>query len=143
MTTRNENYMESRKNQEHILHFSLSARVASLMLPSLAFFAQKLVDVALRRHGAFLHCSWDIHDLLLVGLLLLRLLRLVMRHWRVVIAIHTGRRWWWLLGLLLLLLLLRLRLLGINRGVVVQRRVQREIVAAHGSSGRRDGAASQ
>jgi hypothetical protein len=41
------------------------------------------------------------------------------------------------------LLLLRLRLLGINRGVVVQRRVQREIVAAHGSSGRRDGAASQ
>ena len=121
------------------------------MLPSLALFAQKLVDVALRRHGAFLHCSGDIHDLLLVGLLLvglllvgmllLRLLRLVMRHWRVVITVHTGRWWWWLLGLLLLLL--RLRLLGIDRRVVVQRRVQREIVAAHGSSGRRGRAASQ
>jgi len=116
------------------------------VLPSLALFAQKLVDVALRRHGAFLHCSGDIHDLLLVGLLLvgmllLRLLRLVMRHWRVVITVHTGRWWWWLLGLLLLLL--RLRLLGIDRRVVVQRRVQREIVAAHGSSGRRGRAASQ
>jgi hypothetical protein len=34
-------------------------------------------------------------------------------------------------------------LLGIGRGVVVQRRVQREIVAAHGGSGRRGGATSQ
>jgi hypothetical protein len=111
------------------------------MLPSLALFAQKLVDVALRRHGAFLHCSGDIHDLLLVGLLLVGLLRLVMRHRRVVIAIHTGQ--WWLLGLLLGLLLLLMWLLDIGRGVVVQRRVQREIVAAHGGSGRRGGATSQ
>jgi hypothetical protein len=134
--------MESRENQEHVLHFSLPARVASFMLPSLALFAQKLVDVALRRHGAFLHCSGNIHDLLLVGLLL-RLLRLVMRHWRVVITIHAGRRRW-LLGLrLMLLLLLLLLLLGIHRGLVVQRRVQREVVAAHGGSGRRSGAASQ
>ena len=110
------------------------------MLPSLALFAQKLVDVALRRHGAFLHCSGNIHDLLLVGLLL-RLLRLVMRHWRVVITIHAWRRRW-LLGLRLMLLLLLL-LLGIHRGLVVQRRVQREVVAAHGGSGRRSGAASQ
>ena len=110
------------------------------MLPSLALFAQKLVDVALRRHGAFLHCSRNIHDLLLVGLLL-RLLRLVMRHWRVVITIHAWRRRW-LLGLRLMLLLLLL-LLGIHRGLVVQRRVQREVVAAHGGSGRRGGAASQ
>jgi hypothetical protein len=42
-----------------------------------------------------------------------------------------------------LLLLLLLLLLGIHRGLVVQRRVQREVVAAHGGSGRRSGAASQ
>lgn len=106
------------------------------MLPSLSLFAQKLVDVALRRHGAFLHCSGNIHDLLLVRLLL-GLLRLVMRHWRMVVAIHTGRRW--LLGLLLGLLLL----LDIRRGLVVQRRVQREIVAAHGGNGRHGGVMSQ
>jgi len=84
------------------------------VLSCLALFAQKLVDIALRWHGAFLYCSGNIHDLLLMRRLL-GLLRLVMGHWRMVIAIHAWGRW--LLGLLLLLMLLLL--LGIDRGLVV------------------------
>lgn len=54
-------------------------------------------------------------------------LRLVMRHWSVVIAIHA----WW-----------RGLVLDFRRVLIVQRRVQ-EVVAAHGGDGRRRRAFSQ
>lgn len=100
------------------------------MLSGFALFAQEFVDVALRWHGAFLDSSRDIHHLLLVLLLLLLLLRLrqwmrlrlVMRHWCMVIAVHT--RW-------------RGLVLDFRRVLIVQRRVQ-ESVAAHGGDGAGD-----
>ena len=105
------------------------------MLSGLALFAQEFVDVALRWHGALLDGGRHIHYLLLVLLLLLLLLmllllrlrqwmrlRLVMRHWCMVIAIHT--RW-------------RGLVLDFRRVLIVQRRVQ-ESVAAHGGDGAGD-----
>jgi len=111
--------------RKHILHFPLPTRVTRLVLSSLALFAQEFVNVALRWHGAFLHCSRNIHHLLLV-LLLLRLrlrLRLVMRHGCMIIAVHAR-----------LLLVRRRLLLHVRRVLVMQRRVQK-IVAAHGGDG--------
>ena len=102
------------------------------MFSGLALFAQELVDVALRWHGAFLDSSGNIHHLLLVLLLLLLLLlgrlrlwmrlRLVMRHWSMVIAIHA----WW-----------RGLMLDFRRVLIVQRRIQ-EVVGAHGGDGAGD-----
>jgi hypothetical protein len=111
------------------------------VLSSLALLAQEFVDVALRWHGAFLDSSRNIHHLLLVLLLLLLLLllgllllgllllglrmrlrlRLMMRHWCMVIAIQA----WW-----------RGLVLDFRRVLIVQRRVQ-ESVGTHGGEWRR------
>jgi hypothetical protein len=108
------------RDGKHILHFPLPTRIACLVLSRLALFAQKFVNVALRRHCSLLDSSRDVHNLLL----LLRLrLRLMVRHGCMIVYIHAAR-------LMLLLLLLWLRLL-LDIVLIMQRRVQK-IVAAHG-----------
>ena len=120
-------------NSEYVLHFPLPTRVARLVLSRLALLAQKLVNIALRRHGTILHRSGDIHNLLRWGLLLLLvlllrwLLRLMMRHRRMLVNVHSRLR----LGLLVMLRILR--------PVVVQRRVEREVCVAHSGGGRSKG----
>jgi hypothetical protein len=108
------------RDGKHILHFPLPTRIACLVLSRLALFAQKFVNVALRRHCSLLDSSRDVHNLLL----LLRLrLRLMVRHGCMIVYIHAAR-------LMLLLLLLWLRLV-LDIVLIMQRRVQK-IVAAHG-----------
>lgn len=120
-------------DNEHVLHLPLPTRVARLVLSRLALLAQKLVNIALRRHGAILDRSGDIHDLLRWGLLrllllLLRwLLRLMMRHRRMLVNVHSRLR----LGLLVMLRILR--------PVVIQRRVERKVCVTHSGGGRGKG----
>jgi hypothetical protein len=110
------------RDGKHILHFPLPTRIACLVLSRLALFAQKFVNVALRRHCSLLDSSRDVHNLLLLLRLRLRL-RLMVRHGCMIVYIHAAR-------LMLLLLLLWLRLV-LDIVLIMQRRVQK-IVAAHG-----------
>ena len=125
----------AKTGRKQILYFSLPARITRLVLSGLALLAQEFVDVALRRHSAFLDSSRNIHHLLLVLLLLMLLLlllllrlrlrmrlRLMMRHWCMVIAIQA--RW-------------RGLVLDFRRVLIVQRRVQERSVGAHGGEWRR------
>lgn len=81
------------------------------MLSGLALLAQEFIDIALRRHGTFLHGGGDVHGGRLL-LLLLRGRRGMRGHRRVLVGVHG-----WLMRWMLVVRMVGFR---VSSGVIVE-----------------------